>query len=128
MSLDDLIITVFCRVDETVKQVLNGQRLRKSGPDPTLSDTEVLTLEVVGAFLKLSEDPQIYDYFRRHYLHFFPALRKVHRTTFVPPGCKPLEAQGTGVAGSVGAGSGTELRDRGQPSRAGLPFCPCPLL
>jgi len=83
MSLDELIITVFCRVDETVKQVLNGQRLRKSGPDPTLSDTEVLTLEVVGAFLKLSEDQLIYDYFRRHYPHFFPALRKVHRTTFV---------------------------------------------
>jgi len=86
MSLDELIITVFYRVDEAVKRVvegLPGQRLRKSGPVPLLSDSEVLTLEVVGAFLKLPEDQGIYDYFRRHYAHFFPALPKVHRTTFV---------------------------------------------
>ena len=57
MSLDELIITVFYRVDETVKQVvegLPGQRLRRSGPEPLVSDSEVLTLEVVGSFLKLS--------------------------------------------------------------------------
>lgn len=83
MSLDELIITVFCRIDETVKSVLKGERLRRSGPPPTLSDSEVLTLEVVGAFLKLSEDQQIFDYFRCHYGPFFPGLRKVHRTTFV---------------------------------------------
>jgi hypothetical protein len=86
MSLDELIITVFCRVDEAVKQVMNElevTRLRRSGPRPKLSDSEALTLEVVGAFLKLSEDQQIYAYFRRHYGHFFPALLQIHRTTFV---------------------------------------------
>jgi hypothetical protein len=24
----------------------------------------------------------MFDYFRRHFAHFFPALRRVHRTTF----------------------------------------------
>lgn len=83
MNLDELIITVFCFVDEAVKSQLNGQRLRKSGPKPKLSDSEVLTIEIVGSFLKQAEDQQMFDYFRRHYGHFFPALLTVHRTTFV---------------------------------------------
>src|SRR3712207_6989308 len=49
---------------------------------PTLSDSEVLTIEVVGEFLGLDEDTQLFAYFRRHYAHFFPDLRRVHRTTF----------------------------------------------
>jgi hypothetical protein len=83
MNLDELIITVFCLVDEAVKEVLNGQRLRPSGPTPRLSDSEVLTMEIVGSFLKQAEDQQLFDYFRRHYGHFFPALLTIHRTTFV---------------------------------------------
>lgn len=75
MSLDELIITVFCRVGEAVKQVLKGERLRRSGPEPALSDSEVLTLEVVGAFLKLAEDQDIHDYFRRHYPTSSPRCR-----------------------------------------------------
>jgi hypothetical protein len=48
-----------------------------------LSDSEVLTIEVVGEYLGLDCDTQVFAYFRRHYGHFFPALGKVHRTTFV---------------------------------------------
>jgi hypothetical protein len=32
--------------------------------------------------LALDEDTQLFAYFRRHYAHFFPDLRQVHRTTF----------------------------------------------
>ena len=49
---------------------------------PTLCDSEVLTIEVVGEFLRLDEDTELFAYFRRHYAHFFPNLRQVHRTTF----------------------------------------------
>jgi hypothetical protein len=48
----------------------------------TLCDSEVLTIELVGEFLGLDEDSELFAYFRRHYAHFFPNLGQVHRTTF----------------------------------------------
>lgn len=83
MDLDDFIITVFCLVDEAIPATLNGQRLRKRGPHPILADSEVITMEVVGEYLGLEQDSRLFAYFRRHYAHFFPALRTLHRTTFV---------------------------------------------
>ncbi len=83
MDLDSYIITVFCLVDDTLKELMQGRRFRQRGPDPTMTDSEVITMEVVGEYLGLSQDQAIYTYFRRHYSHFFPALKRVHRTTFV---------------------------------------------
>ena len=83
MDLDDLIVATYCLIDEALVALLAGKRLRQRGPAPLLADSEVLTMEVVGAYLGLTQDQAIYNYFRRHYAHFFPALRRVHRTTFV---------------------------------------------
>ena len=81
MDLDSLIIAAFCLVDDTLPRVVPG-RLRQRGPCPTLSDAEVLTIEVVGEYLGLDHEAELFAYFRRHYPHFFPALARVHRTTF----------------------------------------------
>jgi len=70
------LIAVYCFVDDWLK----GKRLR--GPQPKLSDSEVLTMEIVGEFLGLDTDKAIYQYFRRHWSDWFPALRMIHRTTF----------------------------------------------
>ena len=78
MDLSTFIVTVFCLVDDQLK----GRRIRQRGPSPTLSDAEVLTIEIVGEFLGLDTDKALYRYFRRHYGEFFPALGEVHRTTF----------------------------------------------
>src|SRR5918996_4860232 len=75
------IITAFCWMDDILKATFKGQRLRQRGPEPTLSDAEVLTMEVVGEYLGLGHDQALYQYFRRHYSHFSPALGGVHRTT-----------------------------------------------
>lgn len=83
MDLDDFIIAVFCVVDEAIPRALDGQRLRQRGPQPVLADSEVITMEVVGEYLGLEQDSALFAYFRRHYTHFFPALRTLHRTTFV---------------------------------------------
>ena len=83
MDLDDLIVATYCLLDETLKALVQGERLRQRGPAPTLADAEVLTIEVVGAYLGLTQEKAIFDYFRRHYAHFFPALRRLHRTTFI---------------------------------------------
>ena len=83
MDLDDFIIAVFCVVDEAIPEVLRGDRIRQRGPRPILTDSEVLTMEVVGEYLGLEQDSALFAYFRRHYAHFFPALHSLHRTTFV---------------------------------------------
>ena len=83
MNLDDFIITCFCLIDEMMPMVIKDQRLRARGVSPKLSDSEVITMEIVGSYLGLSQDQELFDYFRRHYTHFFPALGGLHRTTFV---------------------------------------------
>lgn len=79
VDLSTFVVAVFCLIDDRLKDL---GHLRARGPAPTLSDSEVLTIEVVGEFLGLDEDTELFGYFRRHYAHFFPNLRRVHRTTF----------------------------------------------
>jgi hypothetical protein len=82
MDLDELIVSVYCLIDEELKAWLWGQSLRQRGPAPKLSDAEVLTIEMVGEYLSLSQDKGIFNYFRCHYSHFFAALGRLHRSTF----------------------------------------------
>ena len=79
MDLSTFIVSVFCLIDDRIAEF---GRLRERGPTTTLCDSEVLTIEVVGEFLGIDKDTQLFAYFRRHYPHFFPNLRCVHRTTF----------------------------------------------
>ncbi len=78
MDLNTFMVAIFCLVDDW----LGERRIRQRGPKPRLSDSEVLTIEVVGEFLGIDTDRGLYAYFRRHYAEWFPALREVHRTTF----------------------------------------------
>lgn len=82
MDLDTLIVTVFCLIDDTLPCCLDAKSLRQRGPQPLLADSEVLCIEAVGEYLGFDQDRQMFDYFRRHCAHFFPTLRRVHRTTF----------------------------------------------
>jgi Transposase DDE domain len=79
VDLSTFIIAVFCLIDDQLNDL---GPLRERGPAPTLCDSEVLTIEVVGEFLGIDEDTELFAYFRRHYAHFFPNLSRVHRTTF----------------------------------------------
>lgn len=83
MSLDDFIITCFCWIDDMLPTVIGGKKVRQAGPQPTMSDSEVITIEIVGTYLGLSQDQELFEYFGRHYSHFFPALLSIHRSTFV---------------------------------------------
>ena len=78
MDLSTFIVAVFCLVDDRLKDL----RVRQRGPSPKLSDSEVLTIEIVGEFLGLDTDKGIHLFFKRHYGEWFPALGTVHRTTF----------------------------------------------
>jgi hypothetical protein len=85
VDLEEFTITVYCLVDELLRKLAadpDWRRVRRRGPAPTLDDAEVLTMEVVGEFLGMDQDASIYQYFRRHHPEWFPALQRVHRTTF----------------------------------------------
>jgi len=82
MDTTTFVVEVFCITDDFLKEFLQGKRLRARGPMPTLKDSEVLTIEIVGEFLGFDEDKTIFWFFRSHYGDWFPALREIHRTTF----------------------------------------------
>ena len=89
MDLESFTIAVLCLVEElvTASQADPGwRRLRRRGPAPRLHDSEVLTMEIVGEFLGLDRDTAIDRFFRRVHPDWFPALGRVHRTTFARQG------------------------------------------
>jgi hypothetical protein len=80
LPLDEFIIFVFCCITDRFNALTEGNPLRKRGFQPALTDPEVITMEIVGEFLGIDTDKGIWEYFRRHWGHFFPALGC--RTTF----------------------------------------------
>ena len=81
MERDIFIISVYCLVVEIMQKIENTYKFRRTGFPPKLTDSEVITIEICGEFFKLHEDTEIYHYFKRHYLDYFPNLPE--RTTFV---------------------------------------------
>jgi len=81
MDRDDFIIAVFLVVCEQYQAVKKQYRLRRGGFAPTLSDEEVITMEICGEYFKLGCDKDLFAYFHTHYLHFFPKL--TDRSLFV---------------------------------------------
>jgi len=81
MPIDEFIITVFCWVEKAFAEVTEGVKLRTRGFAPRLSDSEVITMEIVGEFLGHEGDEAIWEYFRRHWAAWFPALGE--RSTLV---------------------------------------------
>src|SRR5215217_6697707 len=79
MDLSTFIITVSCLIEAWLSP---QPRLRQRGFDPAPSDGEVLTMEVVGEYLGIDTGTGLYRYFRQHYGAWFPALRRVERSTF----------------------------------------------
>jgi hypothetical protein len=81
MPLDEFIITVFCCIESLLQEVQRAYPGRQRGFAPRLSDSEVLTMETVGEFLGMDAEKQIWHYFRRHWLPWFPMLGS--RSSFV---------------------------------------------
>jgi len=81
MDLSTFIVAVFDVVDDFFK---DRGPIRERGPAPKISDSEVVTMEIVGEFLAIDTEKGIYHYFGRHYPHYFPKIKEIHRTTFTP--------------------------------------------
>ncbi len=73
MSIEEFIIAVFCIIDDELQKMLSS-KLRSRGRHPGLTDSEVITMEIVGEFLGYDCDKSIWTYFKHHWIHFFPAM------------------------------------------------------
>ncbi len=74
MEIYDFIVTTFVTVDDLIQEFFLGRELRERGSLPKLSDSEVITMEMVGEYLGLDTDKGIYQYFKRHWLDCFSQL------------------------------------------------------
>ena len=123
MTPQDILLHVFCLVDDEMK-ALDLPRLRRRGPRPTLADSEVITIELVGEFWGLDKDRDLVRHFRRYHAAEFPALARVHRTTFARQAAnlwrvKQLiqERLAAKLAAGTPALAGRQPADRGLPVR-----------
>ena len=82
MTPQELLLVVFCLIDDEMK-ALNLGRLRQRGCAPKLTDSEVITIEIVGEFWGLDADRDLFRHFRAYHAAEFPALARFSRTSFV---------------------------------------------
>ena len=81
MDKENFVIRAYCIVDDFFQKSLGSRKLRQRGPAPKLSDSEVITMQVVGEFLQIDGDKNIWEYFKLNWSHFFPSIG--HRSSFV---------------------------------------------
>jgi len=81
MDRDHFIMTVYCLVCAHHQALARQQHIRRGGFAPALTDEEVITIEICGAYLKGGTDKDIFAYFRAHDRAYVPHLRD--RSRFV---------------------------------------------
>jgi hypothetical protein len=80
-TIEDFIINVFCCVDDLLQEVSKTCPLRRKGFAPALSDSEIITMEIVGEYRGIDTDQGIWEYFREHWQPLFPGIKS--RSSFV---------------------------------------------
>jgi hypothetical protein len=65
---------VYCCVVENYEELTKERPLRKCGYSPKLSDSEVITMEIVGEFMGKDQDKSMWQYFQSHWKAWFPNL------------------------------------------------------
>ena len=73
MPIDEFIIKIYLMVDDYYKKIVTN-RLRQGGYAPKLTDSEIITMELVGEFLQMDTDSQIHQYFKQHWQTWFPQI------------------------------------------------------
>lgn len=73
MSIEEFIISVYLMIEELYPIVV-VEPLRTRGFAPALSDTEIITMQIIGEYLGLDTDKAIWMYFKNNYLDWFPQL------------------------------------------------------
>lgn len=67
MDIITFLVSVFCLVDDFPKD----KPLRQRGPHPTLQESKVMTMEIVGEFLDINTDSGILEHFENNWSFTF---------------------------------------------------------
>ena len=76
MPIDEFIIKIYLMVDDYYKKIVTN-RLRQGGYAPKLTDSEIITMEIVGEFLQMDTDSQIHQYFKQHWQNMVSTNRLI---------------------------------------------------
>ena len=74
MDTDLRLVWLYCVVDEAIRSILGSVRLRTRGPQPDLTDAEVLTLQLWGEMEGLPSDAAIWRHAVTHLRGWFPNI------------------------------------------------------
>ncbi len=82
MTTEDFIIETYCLTDDEYKILIKKHgKLRSRGFNPKLSDSEVITMEIIGEYLGYHTDKSIWKYFKNNMKNLFPNISS--RSSFV---------------------------------------------
>lgn len=74
MNREHAIISLYVTIDAACEAVTKGQKLRRRGPQPDLTDAEILTIEIFGEMQGHHDDAAIWRYAKAHWQEWFPGL------------------------------------------------------
>lgn len=74
MSVEDFIIAGYCLVDDVMNELLKGKNLRQRGFNPALTDSEMITMELVAEYQRIDTNKGAWEYFCNHWHDLFPNL------------------------------------------------------
>ncbi|MEB4799396.1 IS982 family transposase [Acinetobacter soli] len=73
MSIQEFIISVYLIVEE-IYAIIVVQPLRRRGFPPSLTDAEIINMQIVGEFLGIDSDKALWIFFKNNWLDWFPKL------------------------------------------------------
>jgi IS5 family transposase len=74
MNREHDIIELYLTLESACEAVTQGKRLRQRGPQPDLTDAEILTIEIFGEMQGHHDDAAIWRYAKAHWQEWFPGL------------------------------------------------------
>ena len=76
-KVEDFVITIYCLIEDELYPAFCQQHglPRRAGFPPALSDSECLTVELVGQYLGYTSQKQLYEQMHDRWGPWFPALQ-----------------------------------------------------
>ena len=74
MKVEETIIGLYLIIENACREVMKGEKLRKCGRRPELTDAEILTIEIFGEIQGHHDDTAIWRYAKTHWTEWFPRL------------------------------------------------------
>ncbi len=81
MEPDEYLIWLYLKVEDIFTEIVGDTRLRARGFAPSLSDIEVITIELFAEYQGHGNDKSIWRYMKQHWQSWFPALRSYKNFT-----------------------------------------------